>query len=59
MPLILELMKCSVVKQGTSAMCGMMTMDLSKDAVKMRLILDTMLLCKRYLYENARVSCEM
>ena len=50
MPLILELIKCNVVKQCTSAMVchdddGM---DLSK-TVKMRLILETRMICRRYL----------
>jgi len=47
MPLILELIKCNVVKQCTSALCGMMTMDLSK-TVRMSLIL-IMMIFKRYL----------
>ena len=50
MPLILELIKCNVVKQCTSAIVWHDDdgMDLSK-TVKMRLILETRMICRRYL----------
>ena len=51
MPLILEWIKCNVVKQCTSVIVWHYDdgMDLIK-TVKMRLILETRMICRRYLW---------
>ena len=49
MPLILELIKCNVVNQCTSAIVWHYNDGSVQDAVKMRLILETMMISKRYL----------